>query len=138
MTIRDAVADDIPVIRDMCDEFWRNYHPNGPYDPDYFMEFLEENVENPGVQIILLDDDLGLMINVMTRSNFSPDAVAHEIVWYTRPEARGRGMMLFKRFKEWAEESGAKQLFCTVREASPAMERMGFYKTEVSYLKKLN
>jgi len=135
MTIRAATIDDLETIRDLSLEFWRAHNPRGPFDPDFFLEHVRAGIDDPRFLALLLDDDQGMLLAVATTSLFSPTGLAKEIVWFTRPAARGRGLQLFRGFCVWARMLGLDHIHCTLQEASPAMERLGFFSTEVGYMR---
>lgn len=137
MTVKVATDKDLPIVADLLDEFWKTHHPGFPYDPEFFLGFLSRNLENDRLQVLLLNDGNGLMINCLTMSEFCSLPAAREMVWYTRPEARGRGLSLYRRFCKWAKAHGAGLMVCTLGDKTPGMERLGFRMSEVGYYRAL-
>ncbi len=137
MTIRAATIDDLATIRELSLEFWQTHNPRTPFDPDYFMGQIREKIGQPSFLALLLDDDQGMLMAVVTQSMFAPSRLAKEIVWFTRPAARGRGMLLFRPFVMWAKMLKLDHIHCSLQEPSAAMERLGFHTTEVGYLRSL-
>lgn len=135
MTIRAATHDDLDTIRELSLEFWATHNPRCPFEPDFFMEYVRKGIDDPGFLALLLDDDQGMLMALATKSLFAPTGLAKEIVWFTRPAARGRGMQLFRGFVVWARMMGLEHIHCTLQEPSPAMERLGFFSTDVGYMR---
>jgi hypothetical protein len=135
MTIRAATHNDLDTIRELSLEFWRAHNPRGPFDPDFFINHVRAGIDDPTFLALLLDDDQGMLLALATKSLFAPSGLAKEIVWFTRPAARGRGMQLFRGFVVWARMMGLDHIHCTLQEPSPAMERLGFFSTEVGYMR---
>jgi len=137
MSVREATLEDMPTIGNLIEEYRREYQQNALYEPEFFLDFIQDNIEGDDCQVLLLNENQGLMIGFITQSMFSSASLAQEIVWYTQPRARGKGMSLFRAFDKWARSRNVKQLFCSVADVSPAMERLGFSRTEVGYVKTL-
>lgn len=137
MTIRAATLDDLDTIRELSLEFWRTHNPRTPFDPDYFMGQIREKIGQSSFLALLLDDDQGMLMAIATQSLFSPSSLAKEIVWFTRPAARGRGMLLFRPFVMWAKMLKLDHIHCSLQEPSPTMERLGFHTTEVGYIRSI-
>jgi hypothetical protein len=137
MTIRAATLDDLDTIRELSLEFWRTHNPRTPFDPDYFMGQIREKIGQSSFLALLLDDDQGMLMAIATQSLFSPSRLAKEIVWFTRPAARGRGMLLFRPFVMWAKMLKLDHIHCSLQEPSAAMERLGFHTTEVGYIRSI-
>jgi hypothetical protein len=135
MPVRKAQISDLEVISELCDQFWLTHQPEVPYDKEYFISFLRAGMNDPTCLALLLDDDQGLFLAVITKSIFAPTKIAKEIVWFTRPDARGRGMELFRAFSAWASMLGADHLHCSLQRPSVAMRRLGFFPVETGYIR---
>lgn len=135
MSVRSALPEDMDTIGELFEEFRLAHQPDVPYDPDHFLGYVRKGLDDPSCLALLLDDDKGLLLAAITQSIYAPQKLAKEIVWYTRPDARGRGMALFRAFGLWAGMMGADHVHCTLQRPSPAMARMGFTLTEVGYIR---
>lgn len=133
--VRPATQNDLETIRELSIEFWQTHNPQVPFDPDYFMNIVKVGIDDPMFLALLLNDNQGMILGIASRSLFAPTTLAKEIVWFTRPAARGRGMHLMRAFLLWAKVMGMEHVHCTLQQASPAMERMGFFPTEVGYMR---
>jgi RimJ/RimL family protein N-acetyltransferase len=137
MTVRKATQADLPQLALLIDEFRKTYHPDAPFDPAMFLDRVTTNLDNPRFIILMLDNGEGMLIGHVVFSNCSAEPVARELVWFTRPTARGKGMPLLRAFRAWAEGLNLRYLFCTIADVNPAMERLGFRQMEVSYFMEL-
>jgi hypothetical protein len=137
MTIRAATLNDLDTIRELSLEFWQTHNPRTPFDPDYFIGQIRARIGQSSFLALLLDDDQGMLMAIATQSLFSPSSLAKEIVWFTRPAARGRGMLLFRPFLLWAKMLKLDHIHCSLQEPSAAMERLGFHTTEVGYMRSI-
>lgn len=135
MTVRTARPEDMDTIAELFEEFRLAHQPDVPYDAAHFLGYVEAGLSDPSCLALLLDDDQGLLLATLTNSIFAPQKLAKEIVWYTRSEARGRGMDLFRGFGVWARMMGADHVHCTLQRPSAAMQRLGFTMTEVGYIR---
>ena len=138
MTIRQACKTDIEVLVSLTDEFAHSKTYKVPYDPTHFRSVLEGAIENPMYYIGLLNNDHGELIGMLTDCIFDGRTLAHEVLWYTRPETRGNGFSLFRDFTRWAKENGALAVGAGLPEPHPVMERLGYAKTEVVYFRDLD
>lgn len=76
-----------------------------------------QNIKRPGLFHILAIDPAGNVVGVcmgwVEKTFFGPDMVAHQHIFYVRPEARGSvyGKELMSAFEMWAKDSGAKEIW---------------------------
>lgn len=77
-------------------------------------------INNPrGYGLLAYTDDgepVGMISGSITPYFFSRGYVASDFVWYVLPEHRGSrtAVRLLQKFKDWAEENGASQLYMGV------------------------
>jgi hypothetical protein len=126
------------IIGQLAHEFWQDHNPRVPYEAEYFLDFVRDNIGKPDFLALLLGDDQGMLLAILTKSIFSPRKLAKEIVWFTRPSARGHGMQLFRIMNIWAEMMGVEDIHCSLQKPSPVMERLGFTTTEFGYIRPVN
>lgn len=98
------------------------------------------------VLILLLQSEqksVGMLVGMVGSPVFSDDLIASELAWYIEPEFRGsrKALQLVYAYEEWARRMGCKNvsmsLLTTLADASKTYERLGYTKTEISYLKAL-
>ncbi len=98
------------------------------------------------VAILLLKDEdraVGMLVGMVGSPVFSDDLIASELAWFIEPEYRGsrKALQLVYAYEEWARRMGCKNvsmsLLTALTDASKTYERLGYTKTEISYLKAL-
>ncbi len=134
---RFSAEDDFSILGDMVVAFQKEHTANFPYDLSHFVGFLERNIDNPDVAVFVLDEDQGMLVAMLMPTEFAPEKVGREVLWYTRPESRGKGYSLFRAYEKWARDGGAHYVFCALKQAEPVMERLGFTQVDVSYFKRI-
>ncbi len=137
MALRRATLSDMATVHRLVSEFWTRYQASVCYEPEVFIPFVRDNLENEDFLVLLLDETEGLLIGCITESVYASARVAKELLWFTRDTARGRGMPMMRTFERWATERGAVDLYCTIRDRHPAMDRLGFVPVDVGYTKRL-
>lgn len=135
--VRQAVASDVPVLRELFHRFWEENFPTVAYNPKHFLSYVEKNLGNDDLFIAILNEKDGVIMGCVTPTVYSPEPMAREMVWYTLPEARGHGMLLYRAFESWAKASHVSQVMFTLPWVEPKMERLGYKMAEVSYFKRL-
>lgn len=140
MSVRSATVTDLPVLKSLCDAFrtTRRLAADIPFDPDLFMTSLAAAIDDNDTLLLMLDDDQGFFLGALGVTPYSTVQIAHELLWYTRPEARGRGFSLVRAFVSWAQAKRAEFIFITLPEPRKAMERFGFTMADVQYLRRLS
>ncbi|MFK4064118.1 GNAT family N-acetyltransferase [Brucella anthropi] len=139
MKIRVAERSDLPMVTQLVEEFSAEHHWAGrlPFDNVFFMQGLSDVLGAAGILVLLLDDNKGLLVGALGTTAFSAQKIAHELIWYTRPEARGYGLLLYEEFMRWARGQEVEYVFMTLPKASRAMKRLGFVEAEVGYVRQL-
>ncbi len=130
--IRQATADDLPLVR----ELWREFEREIP-EPEWYDDELDQHLESlAGVvekETVLLADDVGLAVALMkgTRIGFLE-------MLYVRPRARGSGVgrELTREAAERLHARGAEVLELEVlasnADARAIYERWGFQTSELT------
>lgn len=139
MSIRVATADDLEILKDLFNDFCaeRNDKLTVPYDPDVFMESLVESIESDKMAVLLLDDGEGFFMGTLETAPFSTAMIANELLWYTRPVARGKGLSLLRAYISWAKEKKVECIFMNLPEPRIAVEWFGFNQAETGYFMRL-
>lgn len=87
---------------------------------------------------------LGALGGVVYPDIYSGLPIATEFFWFTLPEHRGRGLLLYRAFEEWARgrqcsEIRMVHMLDSMPEAlNRTYTRLGFTAAEVHYSKELN
>lgn len=87
----------------------------------------------------------GLIVGYATQTPFSDDLIAAELAWWVDPEYRGTkgSMELVLAYETWARKIGCKHITMSLLPSltNPKVEdyyeKLGYVKTEISYLKEL-
>jgi GNAT superfamily N-acetyltransferase len=139
MAIRPATKADMPALERLCDAFQAEHRAGAdlPYDPPMFMQSLAVAIDSDDALLLMLDDDKGFLLGSLGATPYSPVTVANEMLWYTVPEARGKGFGLFRAYMRWAKEKQVKYVFMTMPEESEVLLRLGFKQADVGYYKRL-
>jgi GNAT superfamily N-acetyltransferase len=143
--MRAATLSDVFAVTAMA----RDFHSASPYasipfDPVSFRLYVTERVEDENA-IFLVEDDLsGFILGLMYPCYFNSKViVAQELLWWVKPEYRGRGHRLLEAFEETARDLGAEHIICTTtptlkEEAlSKAYERKGYIPAGGQFLKRV-
>lgn len=137
--VREATQADREVVGELIDEFVAG-HRMAYYVPINRADFLDmvfSRLDDPDSIVLLLDDDAGLFIGSIGQTNFAGQRVAIEVVWFARPKARGRGLLLCRAFEEWAKSRQAAEMYVAMPKPTPGLERFGFNLVDFIYQKKL-
>lgn len=137
MALRPATLSDMATVHRLVNEFWCGYQTAVCYEPETFIPFVRDNLDNDDFLVLLLNETDGLLIGCITETVYASARVAKELLWYTRHGARGRGLPMIRAFERWARSRGAVDLYCTIRDRHPAMDRLGFVPVDVGYTKRL-
>ena len=135
--VHRATRADMPVLTKLCHAFWDTYFEEVPYDPPHFLDYVERNLDEENLFVAILGEADGMLMGCVVPTIFSPRPMVREIVWYTEPHARGRGMALYRAFDRWARARGVGHVMCSLPWVEPAMEKLGYRMVEVSYFKTL-
>jgi len=126
------------------------FYPTIPYNADKTRSVLDLAVSSQyrdAVVLLYIDHELpvGMIVGLASSTPFSDDKIASELAWWVDPEYRGtRGSIeLVYAYEEWARRVGCKHVTMallpslTNPKVEAYYERLGYHKTEISYLKEL-
>jgi RimJ/RimL family protein N-acetyltransferase len=124
------------------------FSPSLSYNPSKVQELFELAVHTQHSKALVLiyheqDQARGMLVSVASSTPFSDDIVASELAWWVDEEYRGtRGSIeLIYAYEEWARRVGAKHITMALLPSltNPKVEnyyeKMGYKKTETSYIK---
>ena len=151
ITVREATLGDLSQYTVLGYEFHKAspMHGVAEFDPEGYVNFLANAIENPDIGVWLADLDgeiVGITGAIIYPLYFSPaNKVAQELWWWLTPKARGTGAggQMFKRLKEWSAENGAAAVFMVALEDERAgkMEKLyrraGFRPLERTFIKEV-
>ncbi len=85
----------------------------------------------------------GAIGGVIYPEAYSDAQICQEFFWFVKPESRGGGVRLYRKFEEWARTKGANEIRMGYlvdsmpEKVSTFYERLGFHPVEVNYTKVL-
>jgi GNAT superfamily N-acetyltransferase len=146
-TIRFCTPEDLPVVADIGKLFFEEGKLPGKLIPDVFVRTWTSFLASGTGGILLLEND-GLPIGMLGFLKY-PDindgeTVMSETFWYVKPDQRGGGIRLLRKFEETAREQGAKRVMMAhlkslmPEELAHLYVRRGYQPTETNYLKVLS
>lgn len=103
--IRLASYDDFNTIMDMIDNFIEEANFQEFYDRDQVVGLITEILHSDQTkQVILINEDKGLIGGTLSALPFTPKRIAVELMWWVKPEHRGSavGQELLESFQNWA------------------------------------
>ena len=150
MYLKLATLSDLPSFLGLCRAFYEEspFSPQVLYSESKVTQFLIHSIEteySQAVPLLLLDSQtvVGMLLGYATAVPFSDDKVAAELAWYVEPSYRGHreALQLVYAYEEWAQRVGCKHvsmsLLTTLTDVSKLYERLGYKKTEISYMKEI-
>lgn len=150
MYLKLATLADLQSYSQLTRSFYEEspFYPSVSYNPTLVEDLLHVAVESnyEKVLVLLLVDNstpVGLLIGYATTTPFSHDLIASELAWYVSPNYRGqrKALDLVYAYEEWAKRIGCKHismsLLTTLTDATKLYERLGYKKTEISFMKEL-
>lgn len=147
MTIRPAVAADIPRIVEMGQRFMAEtvYRDRIADSPDDLVTFAHRLIGGTDSVLFVAESDqrhvVGMIGLWVFRHPFSGERIASELAWWVDPEARSTsaGKRLLKAAESWATEAGAVTLHMIAPTANVEQfyERVGYTRVEVTYERRL-
>jgi GNAT superfamily N-acetyltransferase len=156
--IRAITIDELGAVEPAAREFYAASRVLGsPFRIDRFREIWQSLLATgAGVIFAAIDgaedgvdpvEDAGAIAGViggiLHREIYGEAMIAEEFFWFVRPERRGAGVALYRRFEEWARERGAESiqmvhLFDVMPEKVARFYlRSGFEPAEMRYVKTL-
>jgi len=146
-TIRLCTTDDLPVVADIGKLFFEEGKLPGKLIPEVFIRTWESFLTSGAGGILLLENDgaaIGMLGFLKYPDINDGETVMSETFWYVKPDQRGGGLRLLKRFEDIAREQGAKRVIMAhLKNLMPAelehlYVRRGYKPTETNYLKVLS
>ena len=137
-----ADVNDVDTIFEMAMKFVRTTGYDQLSNADDIKTLIQEIVESPHDQRIIILDDFGFIAGQASRFPFGPDLIASEIAWWVEPEARGenKGAKLMEAFEYWAKNvAGCKLISMTSldKTVEKIYKRKGYQLYERAYMKVL-
>jgi GNAT superfamily N-acetyltransferase len=134
--------DDIETILEMAMKFVKMTDYDQLSNVDDIKMLIQQIVESPHDQRIIILDDFGFIAGQATRFPFGPDTIASEIAWWIDPEARGenKGAKLMEAFEYWAKEIAKCRLISMTsldKNVEKIYKRKGYKLYERAYMKVL-
>ena len=136
---REAALSDITRIVDMGAAMHRSL--GLPFSGDDFAETVTQQIMDSTRLMLVTDDLTGMFAAVSAPFFFNlRERYVAEVYWWVDPDARGRGLELFKGFEEWGRAMGAAKMVLSFDARTRAHrrvleERLGFELQERVYAK---
>ncbi|MCU0909939.1 MAG: hypothetical protein MUE98_00920 [Rhodobacteraceae bacterium] len=83
--VKRARPGDMDTVLRLVSDFRARCGAEVAYEPEVFVSFVRENLDDDDFLILLLDGDQGLLIGCITDTVYSSARIAKELLWYTRP-----------------------------------------------------
>jgi GNAT superfamily N-acetyltransferase len=93
--------------------FYRSSRFLGKFNTDRFCEVWRGLLDLGAGAIFAADSDgeiVGAIGGLVHREIYGDRIIAEEFFWFVRPEFRGAGVRLYRRFEQWAREQGAREI----------------------------
>lgn len=126
--------------------FYRSSRFLHKFNTDRFCEVWKNLMDLGAGAIFAADSDgeiVGAIGGLAHREIYGDRIIAEEFFWFVRPEFRGAGVRLYRRFEQWAREQGAREiqmvhLFDSMPEkVAKFYLHSGFEPVEMRYVKAL-
>lgn len=152
MSLKLATLDDLPYFEKFAKAFYlsSSFSPQLKYNPAKVRQWLELAVSSQHRDCLVLlnvqnELPVGMLVATISQTPFSDDLVASELAWWVDEEYRGTkgSLELVFAYEEWAKRVGAKHVTMALLPAltNPKVEgyyeKLGYHKTEISYIKAL-
>lgn len=152
MSLKLATLEDRDAVLRMCRSFFEvtPFAPVCTYSDakvEALLGLAARSFYQECLFLLFLENDIphGLIVGYATQTPFSDDLVAAELAWWVDPEYRGTkgSMELVLAYEAWAKKIGCKHVTMSLLPSltNPKVEgyyeRLGYVKTEISYLKEL-
>lgn len=139
MPLRIATLGDLPGLVDMALKFANQTDPEGRYTNQNKITQVISNLIQDPLGVVLIHDDGGMLLGVVTTTMFGDTKQATEVAWWVEPEARSKGVgkQLLKRFEDWAWCQGCRLMSMSSidKSVSEYYARNGFVHADSSYTK---
>lgn len=117
-----------------------------PFDPEYAKTMLIRVGNDPNGLVLTLDTEtgetVGCIVAISAEHHMSPVKVATELVWWVKPEHRGRHSLdLLTMVEYWAKELQGCQYVCMIslesNDVGKIYQKRGYTLKEHAYMKEL-
>lgn len=151
MELKIATLDDYFDVREMC-LAWLNESPYEGFesDPDKIDAYIEAVLKGDKTRQIALiarkeGRPYGIIAGQVSHLMFSNHRIAHELLWWIRPEARGTklSIQLLQAFEHWAKTIGCTHIQMSMvnndnlDKVAKLYTRFGYALAEQMFLKEL-
>lgn len=111
--IKTATIADLARTEAAAREFYASSHAFGDFHLSRFVDVWKELIGSGAGVIFSYERDgriEGAIGGLVHRDIYSDALIAEEFFWFIRREHRGAGVLLYRRFEQWARERGACQI----------------------------
>ena len=146
MAIIELTLDQVERILPCAVEY-TDIIPDMEFNADNYVNFWKSTLASGAGVIYVSEDDNGVVKGgiggIKYPEPLSGRMTAVEMFWYTKKDSRGDGIKLYKKFENWARDSGCKRIAmiylpCSMpEELSRFYSRLGFNLLEMHYEKSL-
>lgn len=146
MIIRQATVEDLPRCSESAGEFYGSAKSLGAFEIERFIAMWTMLLGNgSGVIFLLLDGEaiVGALGGVAYPDAYTSSLLACEFFWHVNKSSRGRGVLLYRMFEDWARTRRCSQIrMVHLLDSMPEKvarfyDRAGFKPLEVHYAKEL-
>lgn len=113
MNIRQATIADLPLMYDGAKEFYASSVALRDFHLDRFIASWTGFIESGNGVIFVAEEDGqidGAIGGYAYQNPYGYEKVVTEFFWFVKMIARGVGLKLYFKFKEWARASGAAEI----------------------------
>ena len=142
MGLRVATIEDLPIILNLAMKFAKS-SPYSEYVNEDKIKKIAEGFLSSEHQdkIILLYDDIGMIVGLVSPFMFGNNRVATELAWWIEPNERGKkaGKELLDAFEFWAKKVGCSivTMMSLDDKIGKYYEKRGYKLSEMSYMKEI-
>lgn len=146
MTIRPAVAADVPELVEMGERFVAAtpYREHLVVSPQHLAATMQHLIASDSGAIFVAagagGDVVGMIGLHVFEHPYSGDRVAAELFWWVEPSRRGRiGLWLLRQAEQWANAVGAVwlQMVAPTPDVEQLYARLGFTPVERAYQRRI-
>lgn len=142
--IRECEEKDLDEVLILVEKFFNeNIGRFLKYDRDKAMEDIKNLFKSGTLKTFVIDDGKirGMISALVTRSMFTDEAVATELVWYVDSEHRKAGVRLYKSFEKYLKSIGVNKIIMIHMEGGESVgdfyKMCGYRELEKSYIKEI-
>jgi len=144
--IERATIDRLRELMPLIEEFYASSKFLKGFNADHcekmWINFITNNL---GVIFLLMDKEeiIGFLAALKYPDINSGELIATEMAWFVKSDHRGKGLLLLKRFEEWAREEKCKGIIIVhLMDSMPEQlkriyEKRGYKAIEINYTKEI-